>query len=1358
MWPPVSCGVGERGTALKGHEIGCDGATYLSRKPDDVEWHPVNSQAQWVHTDGALIKGQGEQRLAKQSLAAAQGASLASRATHDERASPALAAHGAPLASGERASPAQETAQHQSPGQSAEQRSQSPAALLKSSASAARSADPTKVKLTGKGESGTSLRGHAIGYDGFAYWSLKSNDVDWSTASVVEPRAHWVHDNGTLMRGQGERPRAKLPDAGPPAGDPGDAPSQPPLQGAAKEPAAKPQRLTETASPAAMVVEVDQGAPLTSGERASPAQETTQHQSPRQSAEQRSQSPAALPKSTALAARSADPTKVKQAGKGESGTSLKGHAIGYDGFAYWSLKSNDVDWSTASVVEPRAHWVHDNGTLMRGQGERPRAKLPDAGPPAGDPGDAPSQPPLQGASNEPAPKRQRLAETASPAAMVVEVQATAPSCVPSPLAAAVHVEFVGKGDKGTALSGHTIGTDGARYVSRKTDADEWKEVGPRLHWMDSDGKPFRGQRRPRHVADQTSARGEIAATPELQTPPQKLMATLPTTVVKIGLGKSGTALRGCTIGFDGEKYWSRKSVDEDWVEVGPSPFWEHDDGTPMRGQGEPRQQQPTLPDAGTAELAAGAEEEPGTTIATSPPAGKQIIATAAAVEEATAAGAATRDASDTPAAATQAPSSSTKTLMATALPTKVVKVGLGKSNTALHGCTIGFDGEKYWSRKSVDGDWVEVGPTPFWEHDDGTPMRGQGEPRQRQPKLPDKLPDTGTAELAAGAVEEPGTTIAPSPLAGKKIIATAAAVEEATAAGAATRDASDTPVAATQAPSSGTKTLMATALPTKVVKVGLGKSGTALRGCTIGFDGEKYWSRKSVDGDWVEVGPTPFWEHDDGTPMRGQGEPRQPTAKKLPDAGTAELPAGAEEEPETTVALNPRAGKQIIATAAAVEEAAAAGAATRDALDTPAAATGTTPVACATMGAVQYDEAGALCPAITEKPPAPRKMSATAESLHVHWLPPDGMASRYHYLIELRDHTANSHSVAITRTPHKVFEHLDALRQYSCRVAYVEKGASIRQLTQLVDGGRGPFSSKSSTYKIKKDRPSVDNDVRRAMWASFYFGGEGYEKVGLMIETPCLGCRAQKRQPVTMLRPLLDNVDASHIIADSKGGPHGENIEETWNFMPLCRVCNRDDIKTHNAIDWFYEKGAATKDFLPLFEVLFRLWRGRKANVENATRLPARLCFPEMEDPEFEGSDTPVVEFKHLYKFALELYSHGLLDFHGGRLRIDGANQPLKRTSSDDGGGFSISKDQLQNAFNKLGTTPNNMFKRIHFLDHQPVRVLAIATRFGELLRKIKPRDFDKFFDYEKDCNACITAMIDGLDAAERKLAGPSPR
>ena len=50
-------------------------------------------------------------------------------------------------------------------------------------------------------------------------------------------------------------------------------------------------------------------------------------------------------------------------------------------------------------------------------------------------------------------------------------------------------------------------------------------------------------------------------------------------------------------------------------------------------------------------------------------------------------------------------------------------------------------------------------------------------------------------------------------------------------------------------------------------------------------------------------------------------------------------------------------------------------------------------------------------------------------------------------------------------------------------------------------------------------------------------GAKPNVETGSRLDQPCLGCRARRATRPTMLSPLLTNVDASHVIAYSLGGP-----------------------------------------------------------------------------------------------------------------------------------------------------------------------------------------------------------------------------
>ena len=134
----------------------------------------------------------------------------------------------------------------------------------------------------------------------------------------------------------------------------------------------------------------------------------------------------------------------------------------------------------------------------------------------------------------------------------------------------------------------------------------------------------------------------------------------------------------------------------------------------------------------------------------------------------------------------------------------------------------------------------------------------------------------------------------------------------------------------------------------------------------------------------------------------------------------------------------------------------------------------------------------------------------------------------------------------------------------------------------------GSWSSWSAAIACKQGRDAIDPEVRRKMWADFYTAPGEHGETGSRLDQPCLGCRARGQKP-TMLSPMLTNVDASHVIAASLGGP-----DDSWNLVPLCSECNRDYQKTDNLIDWMLEecnKSSSKDRFLPLFETLVRLQR-----------------------------------------------------------------------------------------------------------------------------------------------------------------------
>ena len=202
---------------------------------------------------------------------------------------------------------------------------------------------------------------------------------------------------------------------------------------------------------------------------------------------------------------------------------------------------------------------------------------------------------------------------------------------------------------------------------------------------------------------------------------------------------------------------------------------------------------------------------------------------------------------------------------------------------------------------------------------------------------------------------------------------------------------------------------------------------------------------------------------------------------------------------------------------------------------------------------------------------------------------------------------------------HHFFDDLLVNHQYQARITIVTKDARLNKDGELdlETGRKGPWGPSSYPYKTKNERPPISSELRRQMWSSFYVDRANAAE-GSLVENPCLGCLAQKLSPPRMLSPLLSNVHAAHIIADAKGGPHGEHAKEAWNFMPLCDSCNTD-MGTKNAVDWFYDKcNGSGGEYMPLFEMLFRLWRGRHLNLwkkEGEPALPEKFCPPELDGP-----------------------------------------------------------------------------------------------------------------------------------------------
>jgi hypothetical protein len=332
------------------------------------------------------------------------------------------------------------------------------------------------------------------------------------------------------------------------------------------------------------------------------------------------------------------------------------------------------------------------------------------------------------------------------------------------------------------------------------------------------------------------------------------------------------------------------------------------------------------------------------------------------------------------------------------------------------------------------------------------------------------------------------------------------------------------------------------------------------------------------------------------------------------------------------------------------------------------------------------------------------------------------------FLVELRFKVGPEaiHSARIVKAPTVSFEQLQPRVKYYARVAVVPKDTILSKDNKLISPGgqasqRGPWSPKSYPYETKDIRPSISDDVRRYVWASFYVakvpGGSDehnnpkYSHAGMMADSPCLACQARGADPV-MLRPLLDNVDAAHIIADAKGGPHGEKKEEVWNFFPCCATCNRGLIQTKNAIEWFYEEcKKRNESYGPLFELLFRLWRAREINLEDAPTLQ------EFAMLQSTGAKT----LGSVVGFAFQFYHDGHPAFLGGRIQVEGVAKTIKHSAN--GGGFiTLKRKALDSAWHAYQGSNRSMRTRIDEMDDASTQMLALATMLTQKIR-ITPID-----------------------------------
>jgi len=358
-----------------------------------------------------------------------------------------------------------------------------------------------------------------------------------------------------------------------------------------------------------------------------------------------------------------------------------------------------------------------------------------------------------------------------------------------------------------------------------------------------------------------------------------------------------------------------------------------------------------------------------------------------------------------------------------------------------------------------------------------------------------------------------------------------------------------------------------------------------------------------------------------------------------------------------------------------------------------------------------------------------KKLSSGANYIHFHWTCPDSAFNKK-FLVELYRKPDKEHETLMSRviaeTTHKLFENLCAQDTYFCKVMIVSADARLEDGTrEIICNEKGP-ASKSRAYQIKEARPPVTDEVRRMMWAAFYIDDDD-KMAGCMLKMPCLGCMARGQEPI-MLSPLLTNVHAAHVIADAFQGPHGEHKHETWNFVPTCEACNLK-MGTTNLIDWFYTHCKTNNDYLPLFTVLYRLWRARWRNIEQAAMLPPNLGYKN-------GS-------AKVHEFAIEVYKKGLPEFDGGRVDLDGELRDHEWL----GGGFKTLKDDLVDAWLHIQMTPEMMRDSIRLIDKPATDFQQIVVKLSSKVEKAS-KDYKKLSEIDEQINTIfkeMSAKVDGL-------------
>ena len=298
----------------------------------------------------------------------------------------------------------------------------------------------------------------------------------------------------------------------------------------------------------------------------------------------------------------------------------------------------------------------------------------------------------------------------------------------------------------------------------------------------------------------------------------------------------------------------------------------------------------------------------------------------------------------------------------------------------------------------------------------------------------------------------------------------------------------------------------------------------------------------------------------------------------------------------------------------------------------------------------------------------------------------------------------------------------------------------------------GPWSSWSAAMACNKQgRDAIDPAVRRQMWADFYMAEGEHEETGSRLDQPCLGCRARGQKP-TMLSPMLTNVDASHVIAASLGGP-----DDSWNLVPLCPECNRDHQKTENMIDWMLkecDKSSSKDRFLPLFETLVRLQRACVKNryvTENGARPRPVAHSPPISVAHVLTLIVCADAEDDLVKFACKTYHTGLpqlcpkddsgvLTFDSGKLGVQG--------QSGRAGGFFTPEDELTRVLFRSGhdMTAKQMLKRVNLMDSQAQSLQVIAEKLQMSLNDTSDYDEVKRLtdEYRKILDK-LQKQIDGL-------------